>query len=89
MEEAIVISAPKEYPLYLIEDVINLSNERLKVKRIDTEHGIMNGIEWALPTIVVVYLAKPFFEAFLKEAGKDLFPIRDLQINYINYTFVL
>jgi hypothetical protein len=33
----------------------------------------MAGIEWALPTVVVAYLLKPFFEVFLQEAGKDLY----------------
>ena len=29
------------------------------------------GIEWLFPTAVVAYLAKPYFESFLKEMGKD------------------
>ena len=31
--------------------------------------------EYFVPTIVVVYLAKPFFESFLKEAGKDAYSL--------------
>ena len=29
------------------------------------------GIEWLMPTAIVAYLAKPYFESFLKEMGKD------------------
>lgn len=29
------------------------------------------GIEWLMPTAVLVYVAKPYFESFLKEMGKD------------------
>ncbi len=29
------------------------------------------GLEWAIPAAIVVYLAKPYIDSFLKEAGKD------------------
>lgn len=29
------------------------------------------GIEWLMPTAVLAYVAKPYFESFLKEMGKD------------------
>ena len=29
------------------------------------------GIEWLMPTAIVAYIAKPYFESFLKEMGKD------------------
>lgn len=29
------------------------------------------GIEWLMPTAVLAYIAKPYFESFLKEMGKD------------------
>lgn len=29
------------------------------------------GIEWLMPTAIAAYLAKPYFESFLKEMGKD------------------
>ena len=28
-------------------------------------------IEWLMPTAIVAYIAKPYFESFLKEMGKD------------------
>lgn len=30
-------------------------------------------LEWAIPTAIIIYLTKPFFEEFLKEAGKDTY----------------
>jgi hypothetical protein len=33
--------------------------------------GPRAGLEWLLPTAVVVFLGKAYFDAFLKEAGKD------------------
>ncbi|MBS1593498.1 MAG: hypothetical protein JST90_04195 [Bacteroidetes bacterium] len=32
-------------------------------------------MEWAVPTMMVAYIAKPFFESFLKEAGKDSYEV--------------
>ena len=32
-------------------------------------------LEWAIPGLIVVYIAKPYFESFLKEAGKDHYHI--------------
>ncbi|TAA11078.1 hypothetical protein EA658_15480 [Pseudoxanthomonas winnipegensis] len=33
--------------------------------------GAYAGVEWLLPTAVVVFLGRSYFDAFLKEAGKD------------------
>lgn len=33
--------------------------------------GAYAGIEWLLPTAVVVFLGRSYFDSFLKEAGKD------------------
>lgn len=33
------------------------------------------GIEWLMPTAIVAYIAKPYFESFLKEMGKDHYNI--------------
>lgn len=32
---------------------------------------IYAALEWLMPTVVVAYIAKPYFESFLKEMGKD------------------
>lgn len=33
--------------------------------------GPYAGVEWLIPTVVVVFIGKAYFESFLKEAGKD------------------
>lgn len=33
--------------------------------------GPQAGLEWLLPTAVIIFLGKAYFDAFLKEAGKD------------------
>lgn len=41
--------------------------------RIDSrEHGgAFAALEWLLPTAVIAYISKPYFDGFLKEMGKD------------------
>lgn len=39
------------------------------------------GIEWLLPTAIVVYLAKPYFESFLREMGKDHYVLAKTALN--------
>jgi hypothetical protein len=33
--------------------------------------GPFMGVEWLMPTAIIVYLSKSYFDAFLKEAGKE------------------
>lgn len=33
--------------------------------------GFSAGLEWAMPTMIVAYILKPYFDGLLKEAGKD------------------
>lgn len=33
--------------------------------------GPYAGVEWMLPTAVIIFIGKAYFDAFLKEAGKD------------------
>lgn len=35
------------------------------------EPGMYAGVEWLIPTAVIVFLGRPYFDSFLKEAGKD------------------
>ena len=35
------------------------------------EPGPFAALEWLIPTAVIVYIAKSYFESFLKEMGKD------------------
>lgn len=36
---------------------------------------IYNSLEWAVPTLIVVQILRPYFEAILKEAGKEHYEI--------------
>ncbi|MEQ8797984.1 MAG: hypothetical protein RJQ08_07240 [Salinisphaeraceae bacterium] len=40
-----------------------------------SEFGPYAGLEWLLPTAVVLYIGRPYFKAFLTEAGKDHYQI--------------
>jgi hypothetical protein len=75
LEEAIVISATKRIPSEWVDDFVKeVDREDFKVKKIEAEDlGLMAAIEWAIPTLVVAYLLKPFFQSFLAEAGKDAY----------------
>lgn len=33
--------------------------------------GVRAALEWLMPTAIVAYIAKPYFESFLSEMGKD------------------
>jgi len=46
--------------------------DRLELRVQSRPSGVpFAAIEWLMPTAVVAYLAKPYFESFLKEMGKD------------------
>lgn len=61
------------YISQLIEEVETLPLTVSVQKR--EQEGPYAAMEWALPTAIAVYLAKPFFESFLSEAGKDVYTI--------------
>lgn len=48
-----------------------LAHPRLLVKTEQREARFYASLEWLVPTAAVVYLAKSYFDGFLKEAGKD------------------
>jgi len=51
------------------------------------EEGLYAGIEWLLPTAVVVYLGKSYFDAFLKEMGKDHYILLKKGLNRLRERF--
>jgi hypothetical protein len=60
-------------PAEFIADFTNtVRSDRLELL-VQSRHSGMAfaAIEWLMPTAIVVYLAKPYFESFLKEMGKD------------------
>jgi hypothetical protein len=49
---------------------ISTSGLSLSVER-EEEVPIQAGLEWLAPTALIVFLAKPYFQSFLSEMGKD------------------
>ena len=64
------------YPDYFPEDfgeivTSDIANEKLNLYIKREEPRIWNSVEWAIPGLIAAYILKPYFESFLKEAGKD------------------
>lgn len=60
---------PEEIPKSIIEEVqhqdLNLVAEARE------KSGPFAGMEWLLPTAIVIFITRSYFDAFLKEMGKD------------------
>ncbi len=67
------ISYEKNIPEYIFSEFLDaVSNEKLLIQVKSREQGgSYAGIEWLLPTVVIAYISKSYFDAFLKEMGKD------------------
>lgn len=52
------------------ESELNAINIELKTARFPSR-TIYNCLEWAIPTVVGLYIIRPYFEGFLKELSKD------------------
>ncbi|TCL38874.1 hypothetical protein EV210_103358 [Anaerospora hongkongensis] len=60
---------------YMREEIDEFINENQCIEVIERPSGIYNMLEWLMPSAIVVYLTKPFFEAFFTEAGKDAYDL--------------
>jgi hypothetical protein len=49
---------------------------------------VFAGIEWLLPTAVVLYITKAYFESFLKEMGKDHYVLLKSAIQKLGRNFL-
>lgn len=59
-------------PDYFSDFTETVKSEELELSVQARESGIpFAGIEWLMPTAIVAFLAKPYFESFLQEMGKD------------------
>ena len=70
------ILVPDNFPDTAIDQIhkeLDTSGLYLEINK--RKLGIWNALEWTVPTILVVYILKPYFESFLKELGKDHFEI--------------
>lgn len=71
-EVHIGIVCPDNFSDIIINEIINgIEEPNLKIAVNKVPPTPFAAIEWTVPTILVAYLAKPYFEEFLKEAGKD------------------
>lgn len=84
-KEAIVICQPKDLPSTFIDELEKkLDKPDFKIKIIKTENpGLYAAMEWAIPTLIIAYLLKPFFETFLQEAGKDFYKLAKSELKKI------
>lgn len=80
-DEAIIINVPSDYPEQLYQPISDLHRPDFKIKINPFDMGMMAGIEWMMPTAIVAYLLKPFFESFLSEAGKDTYKLATTKLN--------
>lgn len=63
-----------------------VSAEGLKL-RIDSREGggVYATLEWLLPTAVIAYISKPYFDGFLTEMGKDHYNLLKLGLKKLRH----
>ncbi|MEM9734831.1 MAG: hypothetical protein AAF903_15325 [Pseudomonadota bacterium] len=71
-DEGLAISYIEDFPpelIEMIESEIGSTGQSIALHR--RENTPYASMEWAIPTALIIYITKPYFEAFLGEAGKD------------------
>lgn len=72
MKPDIGIIYPSFYdPDLEIQIVEDIENDKLRLEFVKQEPLMWASAEWAIPGLIAAYIFKPYFESFLKEAGKD------------------
>ncbi|MGQ1908260.1 hypothetical protein ACT3CE_00595 [Marinifilum sp. RC60d5] len=80
----IAIEFPDYFPDNFDEFIVDgIENELLDLRVERKEPTAWAASEWIIPGIVAVYILKPYFEAFLKEAGKDHYLLLKNKLNSI------
>lgn len=68
----IAIAYPDYFPENFGEVITSdIQHEKLHLLLKREETKAWSSLEWAIPGLIAVYILKPYFEAFLEEAGKD------------------
>lgn len=63
---------PKGFPQEIIdEEISEVKSEKLYFEIGRQENEVYAAMEWVVPTLFATYILKPYFESFIKEAGKD------------------
>jgi len=73
--DALVLAIPESLPELLYHEFqgeLAVHDIPLRVQKTPTQ--IYASLEWAVPTLVAVYLVKPFLETLLKQAAEDAYP---------------
>jgi len=80
----IAIEFPGYFPENFEKFILNgIENELLDIRIDRKEPTVWAASEWIIPGIVAVYILKPYFEAFLQEAGKDHYLLLKNKLNSI------
>lgn len=90
-------SSPPDIGLIYVESLENgsfaefgrdIATDGLDVRIESTpDPGPYAGIEWLLPTAVLVFLGKSYFDGFLKEAGKDHYQVLKKALQKVSSKF--
>ena len=68
----ILLVYPSEFLDELIEkEVLYFNSETIDIKVMKSDNQAFMAFEWIIPTGFIVYILKPYLDAFLSEAGKD------------------
>lgn len=68
----LLIVYPENFPEELIEkDISELDLKKLNIQIEKQKNEAYSAMEWIVPTFLATYILKPYFDAFLGEAGKD------------------
>lgn len=71
------LTFPDNFPDQIIEKYrteLAVENLKLEIRRLPFG-GPYASMEWAIPTLIGVYILKPYFDGFLKEIAKDHYTI--------------
>ncbi len=80
----IVISHSKNFPNEIVEGFKSIvKSKEMNFMQEERDDNIYGMSEWFLPTALILYVSKPFFESFPKEAGKDSYVFLKKGILYL------
>lgn len=69
----LAVSFSRNIPPEIFDDFVQAVSSRNLNLRVEPreQDGPYAGLEWLLPTAVIIYIGKSYFDGFLKEMGKD------------------
>ena len=59
----------------IIDEFNSIVKSGVNAELCKRENGAWMALEWTIPTVIIAYVFKPYFETFLKEAGKEHYKI--------------